>query len=1197
MKSALRHITWVILLIPLAAITAVAQTSLIRGTIVDSQGAVIPYVKVTAMDEAKAVVVVETKSADDGSFQLRPLLAGTYTVKAENKGFRTAQRTGLVLDAYQTMNLGNVVMEVGQIGDVVNVTADVPLVETATAQKSFVIDGREVRELSTNGRDFGSLMKTLPGVTSNAQSDFRLSFNSTQGFNVNGLRDTMNNVNLDGAPNTDVGANDGQFTQLSLDAVGEFKVQTGVFSAEYGRNPGLLISATTRSGGTSFHGTLYEFFRNDALDANTFFNNAAGRFTDNTGAKPPDVIVPAGDPRVGKQVKPKSPLRFNQFGANFSGPLYVPKISPRGNKKLFFFFNYEGTRGSRPNGNPFVDVFNPDLLRGDFRRLLRFNADGTPQIISGSSCLYPGESARRPCQIGSVFHPGSITRSPSGNITGGTPYANNIIPQSDWNQNAAAFLKVLNMINYSGASPTPGSPELVRIPFQDTYTLNKNQEVLRVDYNISPNHNFYFRWANDSQNENTRQGIFASNSFPVFPEFRKKPGASWSWNLLSVMSPKMTNEFVFGYSHLTQLVDVTPGTDLATYDRDKLGFKFSLLYPRSNLRNKFPNFDCSGGGGPCFFSNFDAGWASEGRQFNFTDNLSRIYRAHSLKTGIYVNLAYNGQQPVWQDAGSFNFNPSQFNLNDSNNGLANLLLGNYTSFTQTNGRFYGHFRYQGLEFYGQDSWKVAPSLTLEYGMRYVYLGPTYTTGQFLANYFDPTAYNPANAVRLQTGPGLTKGSIIPGSGNPFNGIVQEGSGIPQGFSEHRKNQVSPRFGFAWDPSRDGKTSVRGGFGIFFERIRQNVANFDGLGNPPLAYSPQLFAGNIDQLGPPLIAGGIRFPVTVQSPDKTGKIPTVYSWSIGVQRQLPGRTAIDVAYEGNTVRHLLYQVNINQLPLGTTTGPSNPLPGANGVQNAVRPFLGYSTVQLQQDAANSNYHALKARLSRRFAKSFTANVNYTWSKTLDNVDSDSSSIAYFLDRGREWGPASFDRTQVLNIDYVYNLPNIGTRSLNNVAGRAILDGWEISGITRFQTGLPLTVGSNGNPGTLGGGVRADYIGGPVYPAQQTALQWFNPLAFARPQDGTLGNTRKGILRGPGINNWDISLFKNSRIGETVTAQLRIETFNVFNHTQFFGVSTGINVPGSGATGPIPVTPATQGQAGQITNTRDQRQVQLSLKLIF
>src|SRR5262249_8520944 len=349
----------------------------------------------------------------------------------------------------------------------VQVTAETPLVETATAQKSFVITSEQVTGVSTNGRDFRSLLRTLPGVTSNAQSDFNLGFNTTLGFNVNGLRDTANNVYLDGTINTDVGANDGQYTQMSLDAIGEFKVSNSVFNAEHGRNPGVLISATTKSGGRQFHGTAYEFLRNEALDAR-----------DSLAAT-------------------KSKLRLNQFGGNVSGPIPLWKVSEWSDPKLFFFFNMEFILGTRPNGSPFVDVPHPDLLNGDFRRLLRSNT------LANSSCLYPGETAARPCQQGTVFRPGTIIRDQAANIIGGQPYANNTVPRSEWNANAPAFLKLIGALDRSNGIPVPGgnNPELLRVFVQDQYKLEKRQEVLRVDYNISSRTNFFFRWVDDSQHE------------------------------------------------------------------------------------------------------------------------------------------------------------------------------------------------------------------------------------------------------------------------------------------------------------------------------------------------------------------------------------------------------------------------------------------------------------------------------------------------------------------------------------------------------------------------------------------------------------------------------------------------------------------------------------------------------------------------
>ncbi|MES1258899.1 MAG: carboxypeptidase regulatory-like domain-containing protein, partial [Acidobacteriota bacterium] len=477
---------------------ALAQTGNIQGTVTDSANATVPNASVRAFDQDKKVVARETTTSKDGTFNLTPLLPGHYTLRIQAAGFKLYETTNLTLDQTQIMNVGTVVLQVGQISDSISVEAESPVIETSTSQKSFVISSRAVTETPLNGRDFQSLMRTLPGVVSNDTSDFRLAFNNTNSFNVNGQRGSSNNVFLDGAINTDLGANDGQYTQISLDAVGEFKLQTSAFNAEYGRNPGVMISINTKSGGSAFHGTAYEFLRNDDFDARQPFNT--------TGS-------------VAK-------LRFNQFGGNLSGPVLIPHYSTGDHKKLFFFFNYEGTRATRPNGsNTFIDIPSQQVLTGDLSQLYR-----PGNIMNGT--------VDTGIRNGTVFQPGTIVRDSSGRAIGGTPYPGNIIPQSQWNQNAAAFIKLLSFPNRNLAIPTPGSPELVRYPFQDTYKFNKNAKVARIDYSISPNTNFFFRWADDAQQEQQGVGIFGSTPYPVYPQFREKPGSSWSWNLVNVISPR-----------------------------------------------------------------------------------------------------------------------------------------------------------------------------------------------------------------------------------------------------------------------------------------------------------------------------------------------------------------------------------------------------------------------------------------------------------------------------------------------------------------------------------------------------------------------------------------------------------------------------------------------------------------------------------
>ncbi len=1125
-----------------------AQSGTIQGILVDASGAAVPNAKITATDEAKVLVVRETVSQPDGHFYLRNLLPGSYSVRGEAAGFKALERTALRLDQNQTMDLGSIGLQIGQTSESVTVEATVPLVETSSANKSFVVTGRQVTEMSLNGRDFQSLMRTLPGVVSNNSSDFRLAFNNTDQFNVNGLRGSMNNVFLDGTINTDVGANDGQFTQVSLDAVGEFKVQTSTFNAEYGRNPGVFISINTKSGGKRFHGTAYEFFRNNALDARVPFDT------------------------TGKTAK----LRFNQYGGNLSGPIYLPKVSSKADPRLFFFFNFEGTRASRPIGGNFLDLPHPDLLTGDLSRLYR----NQPLLTT----------AGQPTgfQVGQVFRPGTVVRESNGRIIGGSPYAGNIVPKAEWSKNAPGFIKVMSFANVTGDPGTPNIPEQVRHPYQQNYGFEKDAKVGRVDWAISSRMNFFFRWADDAQLETQPLGIFATLPSPIFPQYRKKPGSSWSYNLVNVISPTSTNEFIFGYNRLTQLVDNSTDADSSIWNKDKLGFTYKELYSGVNLQNRFARFNC--GVGSCNYAGFPSGWLSEAKQFAFTDNFSIIRGGHSLKFGGLYNFNINGQQPSWTDVPNINFGSNVENINDSGNQFANMLLGNYTSVSQTNGRFYGSFKFTGLEIYAQDSWRVNRKLTLEFGMRWAYLGPTYTYGKYLQNYFDPKLYTAANAVQIDTRSGLRNGSIVPGIGNPFNGMIEEGQGgIPKGFATHRYNNWAPRFGFAYDPKGDGKTSIRGGGGMFYERIRQATNNFDGLGNPPLSYTPSVYVGNIDNLSPALVSSGVRFPVSLSTFDSAGQIPTIYAWSLGIQRELGARTSIDASYIGNLGRHLQYRRDLNMLPLGYTLQPGV-LASVNNTTNALRPYKGYTNVNFTEYGATSNYNALQVRVSRRFAKAFTGNFNYTWSKVFSEVDNDTTGLGYAYDRRREYGLAGFDRAHIVTLDAIYEIPFFNKA---NAAAKALLGGWQVNGIARFWTGPPAGVTSNGNAGATVGGIRGNYLGGELIPQTQDRYNYFNVYTFGRPIDGSLGNTGKTLFRLPGINNWDLSLFKNFRVSERMNLQFRMETFNTFNHTQWAGVNTGMSLPNPGMT----MVQANKGNFGEVSGTRDPRNIQMGLKFLF
>ena len=959
---------------------------------------------------------------------------------------------------------------------------------------------------------------------------------------------------------------------------------SGNYNAEYGRSPGVNIQINTKSGTKQFHGTVYEFNRNDFYDANNYDRNRAGN--------------------------PIAKLRFNQFGANIGGPVLVPKFSSGDHKKLFFFYNYEGTRATRPNNAPTTnrgayDIPAPAQLTGDFSSLYK-----------AGNITYKdanGNTVNTPYQNGQIFRPGTITYDTNGNIKSGVPYAGNILPSAQFSKQAPAWQKLLGRAYTFGPfAPLSGDPSQVEVSFQDAYQFKKDQNAARIDYNASEKLNMFFRWVNDSQRESQQFGIFGYNSFPVLPEFREKPGASWAFGINSIITPSLTNEAIFQFNHLTQRVDVD--TPSANYDQGALGFSFQQLYPGTNLRNKYPQFNAGG-----FFDNtFAPGWHSEGRTLGITDTLAKTIGSHTFKTGGFVNEVKSGQQPSFTEAANFNFGSGQSNINDTGNPVANLLLGNYQSVSQSNGIYFGSFKFWQWEIFAQDTWRVSPRLTLDYGLRYAYLGPTYTYGKYLQNYFDPSRYDPSKAAVIQTAAGPTQGSIL--SGDPFNGMVQEGTnGIPAGLAQHRYNNFQPRVGFAYDVFGDGKTALRGGAGIFNERIRQNNQSFDGLGNPPLSYTPTLFNGNIDNLSPALLATGTRFPVGINGFDKAGQIPTYYGYNLGIQQQLPGNVIFSATYVGNTGRHEQYSYNLNTLPVGAAnaivpgTGKSL-LQNANNQSAAIVPYKGYTSIFYTKYGATSNYNGLQTQIQRRFSRNLVITADYTFSKTIDLTDDD-DNINELIDAynpKRDRAVAGWDRTNVFNLNYVYTAPDFRGHSF---LFRSALGGWELAGITRYWSGTPFSMFANGNPGTLGPGqlntasnssaaVYADYnpqAGAPLY--TRTYTQYINPFLFSRPQDNQLGNTSRNQFRGPGIANWNISLYKNFIFNESTRLQLRLETFNTFNHTQFATVQNSINVPNPGNVPTAPQivngvsTGGTVGNSGAVGSLYDPRNIQIAGKFYF
>jgi len=417
------------------------------------------------------------------------------------------------------------------------------------------------------------------------------------------------------------------------------------------------------------------------------------------------------------------------------------------------------------------------------------------------------------------------------------------------------------------------------------------------------------------------------------------------------------------------------------------------------------------------------------------------------------------------------------------------------------------------------------------------------------------------------------------------------SGTHQGFSP-AKTFVEPRVGFAYDLFGNGSTAIRGGFGMFNERLRQNNFNFGAGGQWPNLYPGALINGNVSAIstsGLPNASSPSQPPgMTVWPTDNT--MPTIYSWYAGVQRQLPAKLVLDLSYSGNHAIHLMDQRQVNGLPAGTYLANPNLLKSVNYFSNALMPYLGWGNLNAIETLAYSRYNAMMFRLSRRFANNLSVNFNYTWSHIMDVADNDSDQINNPFNIRSNWANAGYDQPNVITLDFVYMLPNVkGT--LDRPLLKQAFNGWEVSGMIRSQSGMPVNITSNGNLQGINDGSQYPNLVGDPY-AGTNAFQWLNPAAFARPQDGQYGILGRNGLHLPAVRNVDAALMKNFNITESVKFTLRCEVFNLFNHPEVWGIQNSFSGDNPGS--PLSATDATFGQAN---NWRDARTLQLAARFSF
>ena len=1125
----------IVLALPFSALHAQTISGTVSGTVRDPSGAVVPNATITVTNTDQNSIVFTGKSNSAGQYTVPFLAVGNYAVTAEAPGFQKAQHTAIKLNVNQNLTV-DMTLQPGSTQQTVTVTTSPLQVDLQSAQAQTVITGTQVRELTLNTRNYEQLVGLMPGVSTAVSDQLYVGVSNPVGtsnqinFSINGSRPTQNAWNVDGADNVDRGANLTLLAYPSVDSIAEFSVQRSNYNAEFGRSSSGQVNVITSAGTNQFHGDVYEFFRNDVLDANTYLNNRKG------------TPIPA--------------LRYNDFGGTIGGPIW--------RDHTFFFFSEE-VRRVITYTNFLANVPSAAELHGDL------SANGAPVCVLWSP---PG--------------PNQVCLQQGTQVT-------------QINPAAQAYLN-----NIFNKLPTPDNPNCTKgctLTSNGRNIFNLHQEIARVDHVFGPRFRVFGRFENDTIPTTEPGGLFIGSALPgVSTSSTNSPGRIVSIHATNAISPTLINDAGYNYSH-GGVLSTPIGLTAAANSPDiisaiKLPFASSLAVAPTLTFTKFTNVADRG----------------QYRDFNddnnVFDHLSKIVGRHAMKFGVTYHWYQKDENSGTGNQGSFRFPTTAPDGTDSEyQEWANFLTGNTSSFTQASADFRAVIRQQQWEMYAQDTFQLRPNLTLNYGLRYSLFRQPTDAKAHLTN-FDPQLFNRGAAPAINPANGQ-----IAGTPNPLNGIIINGQNSPFGDAVNSQNNLSfaPRVGFAYDPSGNGKMSVRGGYGIFFDSSAVSRYEINIFTNPPFVTSLSLGAVPLDNPNGTAIVS--NFPSAVAAVGTRRHTPYTQEFSFDVQRQFPSQWLLDIGYYGATGTHLLGEVDLNQPLPGAyvtalapyRTNPTAPIARGSDTQklNFIRPYPGFDAINDQITQYMSNYNGLQIAVQKRIGANSLLNVNYTWSKAMTNAFNDTSPAQNTYDLAAEYGPARYDRTHIFNANFVYDLPFY--QSQTGFVGH-VLGGWELSGIVNTYTGLPFTVtgvlndpagqgvldGSSavsGRPDLVGNPNQASNVSGPIH-NNDGIKPWFNTAAYAQvcptvsgvttcPTGARPGNSHPGSVRGPGLWRADLSGFKNIKFNDRMRMQFRAEAFNVFNHTNPDTISTS----------------ATSSLFGKVTAYRDPRILQLALKLYF
>jgi Carboxypeptidase regulatory-like domain len=1081
----------------------------ITGTVIDASGALVPNAEVSITNPATGQKR-GTVSNSAGAYRFANVGVGNYTLNVSAHGFQKYSKTDIVVNVAQSLE-ENISLAVGSQEQTISVAADALQVQTDTSEVSTLISGQQVSELSTNGRNITSLAALGMGVSNNLPQYGGIdALTSSNAISFNGARQTHNIYMIDNAEQNDRGCG-GCFMNLpSQDAIAEFQTLDSNYTPDYGVGSGGTILMVLKGGTKSFHGELYEFNRNTDYNANDYFN------------------------KTGATAKPRPTFQLNEPGGNIGGPIWIPHVYDDARSRTFFFVNEE------------------------WRKLIQGSAPSPINTILASNFPTAGQSLTytpwngNPPVVPTTSDPAKLALYTADGLTPGAAFPNNVIPANLIDQNAVLELN-------AGTFPKPNDG-----PTQYIASINQpeniREDVVRIDHSFNSKYQLMGHYLHDAMTKSFFPPLWGpGGDYPTVGTAMTNPSYTAAIRLTQTYSSNLLNETAFLYSG--NKITLTPVAGAGNSFTLPSGWSATSYFPVANNAGKdMPEIDLQGSPLNQTWTESYYPWKNGYEGFDYRDDVSWTKGRHQFKFGFAWLHDYKNQQLQANTQGTAAFNSSNF----SGDSYVNFLLGMTSSFTQLEFLAGKHWVNNNYGFYGNDNWHVTPRLTLNLGLRFDGLPHAFERYNKFAN-FVPADYDASQPYPLNP----ADGTILPATLSTFsqtgseqfylNGIREANvAGFPRGNVQNSYKTWQPRIGFAYSLTGNGRTVLRGGFGMFFERVQGNDV-YNAALNPPFAYQPSATNVYFSDPNTSALTGATtqqHFPSNLTTLKYNYPPPGTADFSFGLQREVAKSVVAVIQYVGSTGWDQNNDRQINALPLADLTHRQLVATGKTNT-NLWRNYPGFANINQEENETNFSYHSLQAGIRAENRHGLTTQLSYTWSHNISEVVNDLGGLSNpynaKYDRASDTG---FDRRHIFNASYVYAVPFFQKSS--NLAARTILGNWEISGITAVEAGLPQFITYTGSNVTgLGDGTnRPNKVASVSYPKKVSA--WYTKASFGDPvapwaggPNQGFGNAGRDAVVGPGLFNWNLSVFKTIPLREhdLPKFELRFESFNTFNHTEF------------------------------------------------